>query len=76
MRTTTRREDDHDQSSAFVSDLAAGDSYAPWYMDGPGAWQELLEDPVQRGDETCLHHVCDDGASPAIFDASTLVRVR
>ncbi|MFI0411960.1 hypothetical protein [Actinomadura sp. 3N508] len=75
MGTITLGEND-DQPSAFVSDLTAGDSYAPWYMDGPGAWQELLEDPVQHGDEIYLYHVSDDGASPAIFDASTLVRVR
>ena len=76
MQTITPREDDSDQPNVFVSELNAGDSYAPWYMAGPDAWQELLQDPVQRGDEVYLYHVSDDGQSPAIFDSCAMVRVR
>lgn len=61
---------------AFVTDLRDGDEYAPFEVEGEGAWQTLLDDPEQRGDEIYLSHASDDGESPGIFDSSVMVRVR
>jgi hypothetical protein len=76
MRASTPGRSDGDQPSVLVTELTQGDSYAPWYMAGSGAWQELLTDPEERGDMVYLYHVSDGGESPGIFDSCALVRIR